>query len=80
MFDLGTNIKKIKGPPKIVDSCVIFGFFNIKNWRRPPKIVDSCAIFGIFNIKKIREPPINIDLKIKMGQVRWIHPIRKWDK
>ena len=30
-FDLGTNIKKIRGPPKIVNSYAILGAFNIKN-------------------------------------------------
>ena len=58
----------MRGPPKIVDSCVILGVFNIKNWRGLPKIVDSCATLGIFNIKKIRRPPINIGLKIEMDK------------
>ena len=79
-FDLDTNIKKIKGPSKIVDSCVILGVFNIKNWKGPSKIVDPCAILGIFNIKKIRGLPINIGFKIEMGQVRWTFSIKKWDK
>ena len=53
-FGLGTNIKKMRGPPKIVYSCVILGVFNIKNGREPPKIVDLCAILSFFNIKKMK--------------------------
>ena len=52
-FGLDTNIKKMRGSPKIVDSCAILGVFNIKNWRGSPTIVDSCAILGtVFSILK----------------------------
>ena len=67
-FSLGTNIKKMRGPPKILDSCALLGIFNIKNWRGPPKIVDSYAILCVFNIKKMRGPPINVGVKIEMEQ------------
>ena len=62
-FGLGTNIKKMRRPPKIVDSYAILGVFNIKNWREPPNIADPYAILSIFNSKKMRGPPINIGLK-----------------
>ena len=61
------DIKKIRGPPKIVDSCAILNIFNIKKMIGLPKIVDPCAILGIFNIKKMRGPLKNVGLKMKMG-------------
>ena len=51
-FGLSINIKKMRGPPKIVDSCVILSIFNVKKIKRSPKIINSCAILNIFNIKK----------------------------
>ena len=33
------NIKKMRRPPKTVDSCAILGIFNIKKIRTLPKII-----------------------------------------
>ena len=51
-IDLYTKIKKMRGPPKIVDTCVKLCINTIKKIRGPPKIVSLCATLGIFNIKK----------------------------
>src|SRR5687768_3602237 len=67
-FSLVVNIKKMKGSPKIIESCVILDIFNIKKLGVLSKIIDSCVILDNFNIKKMREPSKNICFKMKTGQ------------